>query len=625
MAVRVRSHHVTLRDMANLRRWFAERFPAGGTLLRFVIAGTLGYLVYQAVLFLAYELALPLLPQPDAMPQVPFLMPDARLLAASLLAAEASIITVFCAHTWWTFRGRSTNGCWGLLRRLSAFHVKSAVSTFGILTVGVNVLSGHFGVDPYAAATLGTLLAFVWNWFWDSRVIWARTSPATPTVRGPLGLSTGRFTWGAARRAAPYALVPVLALLAAGLWGYVILQTVDRWDGESAERREDVVAYYAAGRLLRDGRGDSLYRADVLAETERIILGRPAGWHDGLVYMNPPFFAGLFAPLAALPYGQAQALWFGIGALAVFASVALLLPELRRLPRPWTVVFVLGALASFPVFWSLLYGQLSPLLLLSWVLFYRLLKDGREAPAGLVLAASLIKPHLALVPLLFLLTTGRWRALVGFGTGALALVAASVACVGPEATFVSYPRFLLESLSWQQEYGIDRAHMFGWASFFDLVLPGIPRLAGLLLAGAASVLTLVAAAFVWRRCRSDDGGPWGMLALAAATVVTSPHIHLQDLQILLVPAVLLVARPRDALALAVPALLFFLAPVTVLGVNLVTPALAFALAVVAARTAGARMPDLSPVRARAVALAGALARAIRAPRKHPLPEGRGAA
>ncbi len=50
----------------------------------------LGYLVYQATLFLSYELALSLLPSPGATVQVPFLAPDARLLASTLLAAEAS-------------------------------------------------------------------------------------------------------------------------------------------------------------------------------------------------------------------------------------------------------------------------------------------------------------------------------------------------------------------------------------------------------------------------------------------------------------------------------------------------------------------------------------------------------
>jgi hypothetical protein len=79
------------------------------------------------------------------------------------------------------------------------------------------------------------------------------------------------------------------------------------------------------------------------------------------------------------------------------------------------------------------------------------------------------------------------------------------------------------------------------------------------------------------------------LALATATILTSPHIHIQDLQILLLPATLLVAYRRDFFAIAVPSLLFFLIPVAVIGVNLATPALAAALVIVAAKAAGLRI------------------------------------
>ena len=387
----------------------------------------------------------------------------------------------------------------------------------------------------------------------------------------------------------PYLLAGLLALLAAGLWGYLIVHVVDTWDGSAAQRREDVVAYYAAGRLVAEGRGDALYDPDVVADVEEAVLGRAAGWHGGIAYMNPPFVAGLFQPLTRLPYGQAQALWFALNALAVVASLALLLPELRRLPRRWAVVFVLAALASFPVFWSLLYGQIASLVLLSWVLFYRWLKDGREAPAGLALAAALIKPHLAFVPVLYLVATGRWRAAAGFAAGAAALAGLSVALVGPEATFVSYPRFLLESMRWRNEYGVDRPHMFGWINFFALVLPDASRWAMLLLTGAASTITLLLAIYVWRRYPRLDDGSRPALALAAATILISPHLHTQDLQILLLPAALLVAYRRDVFAVAVPALLFFLIPLVMISVNLATPALAAALVIVAWKAYGIRV------------------------------------
>lgn len=386
------------------------------------------------------------------------------------------------------------------------------------------------------------------------------------------------------RLAAPYVLAAALALLTVGLWAYLIAQVADAANGDTADRREDVVAYYAAGRLLQVGRGAALYDPDEVAETERSILGRPAGHHDGLAYMNPPFVAGLFRLLAELPYNWAQAVWFTLSVLGLFASLALLWPELRTLPRRWAAVFVLAALASFPVVWSLLYGQVSSFILLFWVLFYRGLKSGREMPAGVALAGVLIKPQLALVPAVYLVATRRWGALAVFAAAAAALVGASALLAGPEATFVAYPRFLLESFGWQQEYGVDRAHMFGWSSFLPLLLPGASRAHVLLAAGTASAVTLGLALIVWRRGGEAHDTSQPMLALAAATILTSPHIHAQDLGILILPAALLVAHRRDVLAAAVLGALFLLVPMVVISVNLATPMLALALAFVAGRS-----------------------------------------
>ncbi|MGB2695284.1 MAG: glycosyltransferase family 87 protein [Dehalococcoidia bacterium] len=410
-------------------------------------------------------------------------------------------------------------------------------------------------------------------------------------LRGRDGLVAGQI--GVRTRSiALHVLTALLALLAIGLWCYLIAHVVDTWDGDTADRREDVVAYYAAGRLVSEGRAVDLYDPDVLAETEHFVLGRPAGWHNGLAYLNPPFVAALFQPLTHLPYGAAQALWFALGALAVAISLVLLWPELRRLPRRWAAVFVLASFASFPVFWSLLYGQISSLVLLSWVLCYRWLKDGRELPAGLALALVLIKPQLAVVPVLYLVTTGRWRALAGFALGAIVLVGISVALVGPQTALVSYPMFLVESLRWSDEYGVDRTHMFGWSSFFGWALPGASTTGLLYLTGVASALTLFAAMFVWRRHQRLGIGAMTVFSLAAATILVSPHLHAQDLQILLVPAALLIAHRRDAFALAVPALLFLLMPLALASVNLVTPALAVALGIITLSAAGVRIRPL---------------------------------
>jgi hypothetical protein len=302
--------------------------------------------------------------------------------------------------------------------------------------------------------------------------------------------------------------------------------------------------------------------------------------------MNPPFVAGLMQPLTLLPYGVAQAVWFVASALVVALSIALLWPDLRKLRGRWALTFALAAIASYPVYMSLLYGQLSPLVLLAWVLSYRLGVKGHPVASGLALSLSLIKPQLAVVPLLYLIVTGRWRTLAGFAGGATALACLSVALAGPYVAFVGYPAFLLESLRWHQEFGVNRIDMFGWHAFIMRSLPGSDAAVDTLLAAALSAATLVAAAIVWRRQpRLED--IWApVLAIGAAAILVSPHVHTHDLLILMLPAALLAAHRRDAVSVAAAALLLFAVPMAMIGVNLATPMLAAALAIVVADVLG---------------------------------------
>jgi glycosyl transferase family 87 len=384
------------------------------------------------------------------------------------------------------------------------------------------------------------------------------------------------------RRAAPYVISGVLAVVGAGLWARLIAHVVDYWDGVSLDRREDFVAFYAAAVMVRDGLGSAIYRPDVIARTEELLLGRPAGRVEGLAFMNPPFVAGMMQPLTLLPYGVAQAVWFAASALIVAASIALLWRDLRALRGRWAFAFAVAAIASFPVFMSLLYGQLSPLVLLAWVVSYRLGANGHAGWSGVALACALVKPQLAVVPVLYLIVTGRWRALAGFAGGAAALFGISAVLSGPWVTFVDYPSFLLGSLRWREEFGVNRLDMFGWHGFFIRQLPTALTEFRMPLTVALSAATLAAAIVVWRKRRSIDEMWAPVLAIGAATVLISPHIHTHDLLVLMLPAALVAAQRRDAFAVAAAGLLLFAAPMAMIRVNLATPMLAAALAVVVA-------------------------------------------
>lgn len=373
------------------------------------------------------------------------------------------------------------------------------------------------------------------------------------------------------RRWLPLAVAVPLAVTAAFLWADAIALSVDRLDGFSADKREDIVAFYTAGRLLAQGRADELYDLAAVVEEEERVLGRPAGMHGGLLYLNPPFVAAIFYPLSLLPYRVAQAVFVAIDIAAIGLAIVLLTPELRRLDRGWAVVFVLGVLVSLPAYVSLLYVQLSPLILLSWVASYRLLTAGRDGWGGLVLAASLIKPPLAVIPAVFLLVTGRRRAALAFAAAALALAVISVAIAGPEAAFRAYPSLALDSMDWRFEYGVDRPHMFGWTGFFSLIMDERLISQQRALAVAASLVTLAVAVYLWRRLRQRDDVGRLLLAVTATTVLVSPHIHTQDLLVFVLPAALLVTNVRGRFDVLVPVVITPLVGFALADFNLATP------------------------------------------------------
>lgn len=391
-----------------------------------------------------------------------------------------------------------------------------------------------------------------------------------------------------AKSAAPYVLLVLLSLLAAIRWHGALDHVWDTWHGQTIDRREDVVAYYAAGQLVASDLAGLIYQPETIADVEESILGRPAGRAGGLVYLNPPYVAGVFQFLTHLPYNKAQAAWFAANAVAFVAALALLWPDVRRLPQRWRWVVILGAFASFPVSWSLVYGQCSSLVLLAWALFHRLTKDRHDLPAGLSLAGALIKPNLVLVPLASLVVTRRWRALAAMLAAGCTCMAVSVALVGARVTFVEYPTFLIGSLRWNEEYGIDREHMYGWLGFFGSVLP-LARSIAVPVTVAASLATVAAALLVSRR---DQAGARPLLALAIATILISPHLHAQDLQLLIVP--MLIASRRDLAFLGIPMLLILLVPSNVVSVAITPPLLAAALVYVVV-TPEAEVSNASPV------------------------------
>ena len=330
------------------------------------------------------------------------------------------------------------------------------------------------------------------------------------------------------------AALAFIFILAGGTsWWSVAEMYSNRFEGHSARGpHEDYVVFYTAGRLVREGQGDILYDVNTIAREEVETMGRSVGGTGVLAYFNPPFVAAAFAPLSWLPIEVATVI-IGIAAtgLAVAATFALqrLLGLKDRLQR---LLLWLGFLSLNSVPWVVLHGQLSLLLMLGWLSFIVLQMKGRETLSGAALALLLVKPQMAILPLVLLLWKRRWRALATFATVAWVLAMVSISVSGPRV-LIDYPRFLLDSAGWENKWGITPGSMFGWNGFLARLLENNSP-AHLILTWTLSGVTAVAALAAFR-------GPWTPTkprfllqcgGLMTAALLTNPHLYMQDLSLL---------------------------------------------------------------------------------------------
>ncbi|GAG40586.1 unnamed protein product, partial [marine sediment metagenome] len=97
-------------QLRSLGQALRQRLASHIALIRFVLVGGSGYLLYQAILFLMYDSPLFwFLPAKDTSSTILFLEHgDARLLITTLVATALTLVGVFMGHNLWTFRDRDS-------------------------------------------------------------------------------------------------------------------------------------------------------------------------------------------------------------------------------------------------------------------------------------------------------------------------------------------------------------------------------------------------------------------------------------------------------------------------------------------------------------------------------------
>ena len=367
----------------------------------------------------------------------------------------------------------------------------------------------------------------------NARMTISRSIPAVKPARRKTALAS--LNSAVARAAVVLLLVAMLAV-AIVYWLQVFGVKIDQASNpDPADRYQDYVVFYSAGRLVADGQAPKLYDVATISARETEALGHPANGpaNDGILpYFNPPFVAAVLAPLALLPLGGFSAVLFVLVLLSIVAA-GCALDRFLSLERPRAhATFWFWFLSLGSVGFVALESQVSmlPLLGLLGFVFYE--TRNRPSGAGASLALALVKPHLVLLPIALLVWKRQWPALRAFLGVACVLTLVSIAVAGP-GVLISYPRILIQSTGWDNEKGIVIQNMYGWSGFYAR-LAGSDTAAHQILTWASSGLVLVLWAFTcrggWQALR--DRLPALIGLTTCCSLLISVPVYRQDLALL---------------------------------------------------------------------------------------------
>jgi len=292
----------------------------------------------------------------------------------------------------------------------------------------------------------------------------------------------------------------------------------------------DFISAYTGGRVADLWGPDQVYNLDDQQAVQAQVVGFALAPGEVLMFNHPPYLVPLLAVLmdrsylASLArYAVLMALIYAFGMLVAWSWL-----RLEGWARSPTWLALAGMVTFYPLFVSLLNTQDTALLVLGGLLWLLGLRQKKDLPAGLGLALTTVRPHLALLlalPFLF----HRRRVFWGFCVGALGLGAVSLLSVGAGG-LQAYLHLLLTAAGGEW-FGMHESSMVNLLGLLTRLFPqgGSPIH---WIAWGAYAAALAAACIVWACSRDLDERAFGILVLAA--LFFAPHLHYHDLAFLLV-------------------------------------------------------------------------------------------
>jgi alpha-1,2-mannosyltransferase len=280
---------------------------------------------------------------------------------------------------------------------------------------------------------------------------------------------------------------------------------------------------YAAGSYVLDGEPTAPFDPPKQFAREQAIFGQATqfyGWH------YPPYFLGLAAALAAMPYWLALLVWQGVTLvlylLAIRAIVASPSTGAGKMKNDW----LLFALAFPAVFINL--GQAHNGFLTAALIGAALVQlDRRPILAGVLIGLLAYKPQFGVLIPLVLIASGRWRAFAAAAATVALMTLAVTLAFGSEvwAAFFASTKFTRSVVLEQGGTGWFKIQsVFSWVRMWG---------GGIALAYAAQIVVMLAlaAALIWL-WRSPATYPLKAAGLLIASLLATPYSLDYDLTVL---------------------------------------------------------------------------------------------
>ncbi len=328
------------------------------------------------------------------------------------------------------------------------------------------------------------------------------------------------------RPARPGALTFVallLLLVAAGFETTAVVAALAR--GNSVG---DWISFYAAGTIVRHGDGVRLYEPAMQAAVQHGIV--PGAGQTFNAFPLPAFVAMAFAPLTAAGFTRSFVIWALLNVVLLGALLAVAWRYLAGLTVPSRALFVATVAVSTPAVNTLLFGQIDLFVLAAIVASFAMLRAGKGAAAGLLLALALAKPDLVFGVALLLIVARAWRMLAAFAGAGAVLVLGPALLLGSH-TLVDQVVLLAHYPAGAADYSTNAPMMVNVRGAIAS-LTGADRIA---IWGAPQALVAAVAAGmairVWRARGVADAQSWAAALLLP--LILSPHMHMQSVVLLI--------------------------------------------------------------------------------------------